>query len=201
MDSLRLTAHTLRVWILCPREDFLVMKPRDFCPLLLCLAAPLIASLAAAGEVELGNLLRSRYVHCAFYKKYGIDPANGDPVMVEGRADALVHFQNIDMHRGRAQAIYTRMAGPRSVTVRHTAKAIHFIDNLGGLYRLTTVHSCLAQDAQRGMCVTYGAAHLRVFDPAVMIDPDAVYEKNKADAEPGYCDHSFVGLRDAPAPR
>jgi hypothetical protein len=181
---------------------FPVMKLRDVCPpLLLLLIAVMFKPATAAGEVDLGNLLRSRYVHCAFYKKYGIDATNGDPIMVEGRADSLVHFQNIDMDRGNAQAIYTRMAGPRTVTVRRTAKAIHFIDNLGGLYRLTTVHSCLAQDAQRGVCVTYGAAHIRLFDPTVMIDPDAVYEKIKADAEPGYCDHSFVGLRDLPPRR
>ncbi len=151
----------------------------------------------AADYADFNNLAHSRYVHCAFYKNYDTDPATGDPIMVEGRGIALMHFQGIDDAHGSAHAIYTRMAGQRDVVVRHTAKAIHFIDNVGGMYLLTTIHNCLDYDDRRGICVTYGASQARVFDPLVLQDPDAVYEKIKASMEPGFCDHSFVGVQEA----
>lgn len=161
-------------------------------------AIALAALPAAANETaDFSKLVRSRFVHCAFYKKYDVDPVSGDPIMVEGRGNALMHFQGMDPAQGHAFAIYTRMAGRRDVQMRHTAKAIHFIDNVGGMYLLTTVHNCLEHDDRRGLCVTYGATHARVFDPAVIRDPDAVYEKIKASAEPGFCDHSFLGIQEA----
>jgi len=150
-----------------------------------------------ADGTDFGNLARSSFVHCAFYKNYDTDPATGDPIMVEGRASALMHFQAIDVTQGTARAIYTRMAGRREVVVRHTAKAIHFIDNVAGMYLLTTVHNCLDFDDRRGVCRTYGASHARVFDPAVLQDPDAVHEKIRSAAEPGFCDHSFIGIQEA----
>jgi hypothetical protein len=169
-------------------------------PLRMALAAVVTAATivpAAAERTDFTNLARSRFVHCAFYKNYETDPATGDPIMVEGRANALMHFQAIDEAHESARAIYTRMAGRREVVVRHTAKAIHFIDNVAGMYLLTTVYSCLDFDDKRGICVTYGASHARVFDSAVLQDPDAVHEKIKASAEPGFCDHSFIGIQEA----
>lgn len=166
-------------------------------PIAAAIAVALALPAAAAERSEFSNLAKARYVHCAFYKKYDTDPVNGDPIMIEGRANALMHFQAIDEARETARAIYTRMAGRRTVVVRHTAKAIHFIDNVAGMYLLTTVHSCLDFDEKRGMCVTYGASHARLFDPAVLRDPDAVYARNKASAEPGFCDHSFIGIQEA----
>jgi len=161
-------------------------------------AVALAAMPAGATEItDFSKLVRSRFVHCAFYKQYDVDPVSGDPIMVEGRGNALIHFQGMDPAQGQAFAIYTRMAGRREVQMRHTAKAIHFIDNVGGMYLLTTVHNCLDHDDRRGLCVTYGATHARVFDPAVVRDPDAVYEKIKAGAEPGFCDHSFLGIQEA----
>ena len=87
----------------------------------------------AAETVDFSKLVHSRFVHCAFYKKYDVDPANGDPIMVEGRGNALMHFQGMNEAQGQAFAIYTRMAGRRDVVMRHTAKAVHFIDNVGGM--------------------------------------------------------------------
>ena len=99
------------------------------------IAAGLGASSAAvaADHSDLARLAKARFVHCAFYKSYEIDPATGGPIMVEGRADALMHFQGVDAKHGRARAIYTRMSGARDVTVIQTAKAIHFIDNVAGM--------------------------------------------------------------------
>ena len=151
----------------------------------------------ATEPVDFSKLVHSRFVHCAFYKKYDVDPVNGDPIMVEGRGNALMHFQGMNEAQEQAFAIYTRMAGRRDVLMRHTAKAVHFIDNVGGMYLLTTVHNCLDYDARHGVCLTYGATHARVFDAAVVRDPDAVYEKIKASAEPGFCDHSFLGIQEA----
>ncbi len=161
------------------------------------LAAVTVLPALAAERGDFSNLARSRYVHCAFYKNYESDPLNGDPIMVEGRSNSLIHFQGIDVARETARAIYTRMAGQREVVVRHTARAIHFIDNVAGMYLLTTVHSCLDYDDKRGLCVTYGATHARIFDSAVLQDPDSVYEKIKTSADPGFCDHSFIGIQEA----
>jgi hypothetical protein len=164
----------------------------------LALAAAAVALPAAfADNTDFSNLAKSPSVHCAFYKNYDTDPATGGPIMVEGRGDALMYFQAVDAAHETARAIYTRMAGQREVVVRHTAKALHFIDNVAGMYVLTTVHNCLDYDDKRGVCMTYGASHARVFDPTVLQDPDAVFEKIKASAEPGFCDQSFIGIREA----
>ena len=152
---------------------------------------------AAAGRFEFATLARAPFVHCAFYRNYEIDPVNGDLVLVEGRANALMHFQAIDVKRSRARAIYTRMSGARDVTVVQTPNAIHFIDPVAGMYVMTTVHSCIDFDERRGICIAYGASLSRHFDASALYDPDRVYEKIKDRAEPGFCDHSFIGIREA----
>ncbi len=152
---------------------------------------------AAAGRSDFDHLARAPYVHCAFYKGYETDPLTGELFLVEGRAQALMHFNAIDVRQSRARAIYTRMSGARPVTVLRTDKAIHFIDNVAGMYIMTTVHSCLDYDERRGMCTAYGAVMSRHFDTAALYDPDKVYEKIKDVADPGFCDHSFIGVREA----
>jgi hypothetical protein len=152
---------------------------------------------SAAERTDFANLAKSRYVHCAFYKGYEKDPATGDPIMVEGKADSLVHFQNVDVKNARARAIYTRMSGARQVTVIQTAKAVHFIENIAGMYMMTTVHSCLEFDEKRGACVMYGAVNSRLFDTAVLNEPDKVFEKIRQYADPGFCDYSFIGIQEA----
>lgn len=156
-----------------------------------------VTAAVAADRSEFTNLAKARYVHCAFYKSYDTDPATGGPIMVEGKADALMHFQGVDVKHATARAIYTRMSGMRDVTVIQTDKAIHFIDNVAGMYIMTTVHSCLDFDEKRGVCVTYGAVNSRLFDSSVLYDPDKVYAKIKDDADPGFCDHSFIGIQEA----
>lgn len=151
----------------------------------------------AAERTDFTNLARSRYVHCAFYKGYETDPSTGGPIMVEGRADSLVHFQNVDAARATARAIYTRISGAHEVTVIQTGKAMHFIKNIAGMYLMTSVHSCLEFDEKRGACVMYGAVNSRVFDSMVLSEPDKVYEKIKDKADPGFCDYSFIGIQEA----
>ena len=166
----------------------------------LSIAALGFASMACAVDnTDFANLARSRYVHCAFYKGYDTDPVTGGPIMVEGKADSLMHFQRVDAKNSTARAIYTRMAGARDVTVIRTGKALHFIDNVAGMYVMTTVHSCLEFDEKRGACIMYGAVNSRVFDSAVLSDPDKVYEKIKNIADPGFCDYSFIGIQEAAA--
>ena len=165
----------------------------------LLIAATLGAAGAAcaADRTDFANLARSRYVHCAFYKGYETDPATGGPIMVEGKADSLVHFQNIDIKNAKARAIYTRMSGSHQVTVIQTGKAIHFIENIAGMYMMTSVHSCLEFDEKRGACIQYGAVNSRVFDTTVLSEPDKVYEKIKDRADPGFRDYSFIGTQEA----
>jgi len=170
---------------------------RLLCAVYIAGALGVVPAASAAERSEFANLAKARYVHCAFYKNYETDAATGDPILVEGRADALMHFQGIDVKNEKARAIYTRMSGLRDVTVMQTDKAIHFIDNVAGMYVMTTVHSCINFDEARGICVTYGAVNSRLFDSAVLTDPDKVYDRIKADADPGFCDHSFIGIPEA----
>jgi len=171
------------------------MRPLTMVVLTAALGAAGVA--AAADHDDFAYLEKARYVHCAFYKHYDIDPETGGPIMVEGRANALMHFQGVDAKHETARAIYTRMSGMRDVTVIRTPKALHFIDNVAGMYVMTTVYTCLDYDDKRGICVTYGAVNSRVFDSSVLTDPDAVYAKIKDDADPGFCDQSFIGIQEA----
>ena len=153
-----------------------------------------VAGTAADGVSTFDNLVQSRFVHCAFYQAYEVDRATGDLVLVEGRSQSLTHFQGIE--GARARQITTRMAGARDVRVARTAKYLHFIDHVAGMYVLTTVYDCIDRD-KRGVCMTYGAMQSRHFDPKVLSDPDAVYEALKDSSDPGFCDHSFVGVQEA----
>jgi hypothetical protein len=151
----------------------------------------------AAERADFIDLARASYVHCAFYKNYDLDPLTGEPLLVEGKADVLMHLQGIDVKRAKARAIYTRMSGQREVTVIQTDKALHFIDSVEGMYVMTTVYSCIDYDEKRRACVAYAAVNSRVFDSLVLSDPDAVFEKIKDHAELGFCDHSIITTREA----
>ena len=199
MDSLRRNVQTGFTMSLANCTDS-ILPVSPLCLLqaaLIAVATGAVFTAAAADRSEFANLVKSRYVHCAFYKGYETDPVTGDPLMVEGRADALMLFEGIDIKREKARAIYTRMSGLRDVTVIQTDKAIHFIDSVAGMYVMTTVYSCIDFDEKRGMCVTYGAVNSRLFDSSVLTDPDKVYEKVKRQADPGFCDHSFIGIQGA----
>jgi hypothetical protein len=153
------------------------------------------AAAASAQTTPYDNLVQARLVHCAFYKGYDIDRATGERIMVEGHSDTLTHFQRID--DDHARQITTRIAGAREVRVIKSAKYLHYVDDVNGMYLLTTVYACLDRDARTGTCVSYGAMQSRHFDPGVLFDPDAVYERLRDVSDPGFCDHSFIGLREA----
>ena len=162
------------------------------------LAMMWLATAAAAQTTSYDNLVQSRMVHCAFYRGYDTDPATGDRIMVEGRSDTLTHFQRID--DDHALQITTRLAGAREVRVVKTARYLHYIDSMNGMYLLTTIYACLDRDERSGTCLTYGAMQTRQFNSRVLSDPDSVYEAIRDAAEPGFCDHSFIGLREARKP-
>lgn len=162
---------------------------------LVMLATMLVATATAAQTTSYDNLVQARLVHCAFYKTYDIDRATGDRLMVEGRSDTLTHFQRID--DSRARQITTRIAGAREVRVLKSAKYLHYVDDINGMYLLTTVYACLDREARSGKCLTYGAMQSRHFDSRVLLDPDSVYERIRDVSDPGFCDHSFIGMREA----
>lgn len=171
-----------------------MVKPKA----LFVLAAVLAGHCGAARSDEpraFDNLVQSRFVHCAFYRDYEVDPASGDLLLVEGRSDSLTHYQNVGATRTRA--INTRMAGARDVTVVRTGKRLHFIDSVAGMYAVTTVEACREHDERRGICLTYGAFNARHFDSRVFTDPDRVFEALRASADPGFCDYSFIGVQQA----
>ena len=157
-------------------------------------ALSLSCSIAAhAQNATFDNLVQSKFVHCAFYKAYEVDRLTGDLLLVEGRSQSLTHFHGIE--GSQARQISTRMAGARDVRVALTAKYLHFIDHIAGMYVLTTVYDCIDRD-RRGVCMTYGAMQSRHFDPKVLSDPDAEYEALKDSSDPGFCDHSFVNVQE-----
>jgi hypothetical protein len=156
------------------------------------------AERSAAGEFD--NILRAHFVHCAFYRDYETDWKTGNLVLVEGRSDSLTHFQGMDAARGRARAISTRKAGAREVRVAGRGRYLHFIDYAAGMYILTTIHSCIARNEGNGTCITYGAAQARHFDARVLRDPDLVFDELRSRADPGFCDHSFIGMEAASTP-
>lgn len=183
MDSHARSGHTLP-----QNKDPNVNRP-------IALLALLAAGSAHAQSTLFDNVVQSRYVHCAFYRDYEVDRATGDRVLVEGRSDSLTHFQGI---RGdRARQISTRAAGAREVRVAHTGRYLHFIDGAAGMFVQTTIYGCIDRDA-RGICVTYGAMQSRHFDAHVLTDPDSVYERLRGSSDPGFCDHSFIGIQGAP---
>ena len=159
----------------------------------IALLAP-VAPVAADGPSIFAKLVQSKFVHCAFYQAYEVDRLTGDLVLTEGRSSSLTHFQGIQGERARQ--ISTRMAGAREVRVARTEKYLHFIDDVAGMYVLTTIYGCLDRD-RHGVCVKYGAMQSRHFDSRVLQDPDAVYEALKANSDPGFCDHSFIGIQEA----
>jgi len=181
MDSLLEDGHTAL------ESEAALYRLIAFCGLLL-------AGYAQSQPGVFDNLVQSRYVHCAFYRAYDVDPATGDRIMVEGRSHSLTHFQAI--HDGRARQISTRAAGARDVRVLNGGRYLHFLDSAAGLNVLTTVYGCINQD-ERGICITYGAVQSRHFDTRVLADPDAVYEALKDSSDPGFCDHSFIGIQEA----
>lgn len=150
---------------------------------------------AAEGTTQFDNLVRSPFVHCAFYKQYEIDTRTGDRLLVEGRSDSLTHYQRQGGERVRS--IDTRRAGAVDVRVVRGSKYLHFIEYTAGMYVVTTVYACLEREAQSGTCINYGAVNARHFDARVLRDPDQVYEELQAHAEPGFCDHSFINLQEA----
>jgi hypothetical protein len=144
------------------------------------LLALLLAGSAHAQPPFFEYLVQARSVHCEFYRASVVD--------------SLTHFQGIE--GDRARQITTRAAGLREVRVAHTGKYLHFIDGMAGMFVQTTVYGCLER-SPRGICVTYGAMQSRHFDARVLTDPDAVYEQLRGSADPGFCDHSFIGIREA----
>lgn len=158
------------------------------------LAAGAVTPAQAQGTTQFDNLVRSPFVHCAFYRDYAIDPQTGDRLLVEGRSHSLIHYQR---QRGESmRAIDTRRAGARDAQIVRGKKYLHFIEYGAGLYVVTTIYACLERDAQ-GTCINYGAVNARHFDARVLRDPDAVYEELQASAEPGFCDHSFINVQEA----
>ena len=155
------------------------------------LATPV--ALAAEGAAPYSMLARAKLVHCAFYKAYEVDPVNGDLLLVEGRSSSLTHFQGIQ--KNHASQITTRMAGARDVRVIQTAKYLHFVDQVAGMYLLTTVYGCIEE--RDGVCGIYGAVQSRNFDARALYDPDSVYESLRERSDPGFCDHSFIGIQEA----
>lgn len=191
MDRVRLPAHTGY-----QMTTAATIRNRFRAGLWLALSVAVPAAAQQGEVVQFENLATSPYVHCAFYRQYEIDPRTGDRLLVEGASNSLTHYQR---QGGRLRSIDTRRAGARDAQMIRGRKYLHFVERSAGLYVVTTVYACLERDARSDMCINYGAVNARHFDSRVLRDPDAVFEELQAHAEPGFCDHSFIHLRNATA--
>jgi len=152
-----------------------------------------MAQQQGVGQFE--PLARSPYIHCAFYRQYDVDPGTGQLLLVEGRSDSLTHFQR--QRGGGVLSIDTRRTGALDAQLLRGRKYLHFIERNAGMYVVTTIYACLERDPGTDACINYGAVNARHFDTRVLSDPDAVFEELQARAEPGFCDHSFLEVREA----
>lgn len=172
----------------------MIIRPRRCVWLLLLAVLP--AAVMAAEAPGFEHLATSPYVHCAFYRGYDIDSLTGDRLLVEGRSNSLTHYQR--QRDGSVRAIDTRRAGAGEARMVQ-GRYLHYIERSGAMFIVTTIYACLARDPQSDRCINYGAVNARHFDPRVLREPDQVYEELQAQAEPGFCDHSFIHLREAAA--
>lgn len=163
----------------------------------LAAVAALLPAIAAAEDAQrFAQVAGSPHVHCAFYRGYDIDPRTGDRLLVEGSSNSLTHYER--QRDALVRSVDTRRAGAGEVRVVQ-GRYLHYIERIGAMFVVTTIYACLARDAQGGHCINYGAVNARHFDPRVLREPDRVYEELQAQAEPGFCDHSFIHLREAAA--
>lgn len=189
MDSGGVPAHTAPIMV--SAVNLRVLRGAAF-GLALAAVAPAAAQEQDAARFD--NLVRSSSVHCAFYRDYDIDPNTGDRLLVEGRSNSLTHFQR--RGAGPVRSIDTRRAGAVDVQVVRR-RYLHYIERTAGMFIVTTVYACLARDPLTDVCINYGAVNARHFDGRVLLDPDRVYEQLQAQAEPGFCDHSFIHQQEA----
>lgn len=95
---------------------------------------------------------------------------------------------------GSAQVLSTRAPGRRSVVVRATGKAVHFIERLGPSVRVTTLTGCERHKRKKGVqtCVRYTAQHAWHFDELAAADPDRAFERLPSGASKGRCEPWLV---------
>lgn len=153
-----------------------------------------LAAIAASTEANqaFDDLVKAKYVHCAFFRNSVSGNGSGNPYTEED-AELLLYFEEVDVSRHRARTISTRLAGSRDVTVLRGKTGVHFVDNVAGSVNVTTVFACQAWEFRGGKdtCWKFSAANIWHFDFSVYSDPDAAFEKYKADASYGFCDFSF----------
>jgi hypothetical protein len=81
--------------------------------------------------------------------------------------------------------------------VIQTSKSLHFIDNVSGMYIMTTIYSCLDYN-EDSKCVSYGAVNSMLSDPTVLTEPNSVLEKIRTVTDLGFCDCGFfIGVQEA----
>lgn len=144
----------------------------------------------AAAPADFDALVNANGIHCEFFAD--ARPADG-PADGAATAALLVHYNGMNRDRTRARVVSTRGAGSREVVVVRTDKAVHFVDQVAGVFIVTTVFGCNARErrAGAGRCLSYGAANSRHFDASVLWQPDQVFERDRHLASHGFCDHSL----------
>jgi hypothetical protein len=89
-----------------------------------------------------------------------------------------------------AQVLSTSAPGRRSVLVRATDKAVHFIERLGPSVRVTTLVGCEQRRLRNGAqtCVRFAAQHAWHFDERATTNPDLAFAQLPSGAAAGRCE-------------
>jgi hypothetical protein len=156
------------------------VSPRAATLVLLC-----AATCAQAAGVD--DALRAGELICEFragYKRSMIADALGEVQVVE---QMLVYEA---VAKDSAKVVSTRAPGRRPVTVRATAKAVHFIERAGPSVLVTTLTRCERTRLRHGeeTCVRFAAQHAWHFDLAVLKDPDESLARQPNGAMKGVCE-------------
>jgi len=149
-----------------------------------------LAALCAASAVRgagVEDALRAGDLICEFkagYKRSMIADALGEVQAVE----QLLVYESLTATD--AKLVSTRAPGRRSVSVRATEKAVHFVEREGPSVLVTTLTRCTQTRWRKDgeTCVRFAAQHAWHFDLAVLKDPDESLARQPSGALKGVCE-------------
>lgn len=103
-------------------------------------------------------------------------------------AELLLVYESV--RPDSAQVLSSGAPGRRPVRVRATARAVHFIEQVGPSVRVTTLTRCERRKWRNGTqaCVRYAAQYAWHFDALAATDPDRALERLPSGASPGRCE-------------
>ena len=148
---------------------------------LACAAAPAAAAPDLREALEAGDLI------CEF--EHGERRSLLADLAGEARAaDLLLVYESV--RPDSAQVLSSGAPGRRPVRVRATARAVHFIEQVGPSVRVTSLTRCERRKWRNGTraCVRFAAQYAWHFDALAAADPDRALDRLPSGASPGRCE-------------